>query len=102
MDKLAAAYKQVKVGDPFEKGVLCGPLHNQSAAKKYKEAIELIKSHNGKIVIGGNTIKPPQGLEGGFYVEPTIACVDKNFPGLKQEVFVPILNVVKFTVNSMH
>lgn len=37
--RLISAYKQVKIGNPLEKGNLCGPLHTTAAVEAYKEAI---------------------------------------------------------------
>ena len=37
--RLKSAYKQVKIGNPLEKGNLCGPLHTTAAVEAYKEAI---------------------------------------------------------------
>ena len=39
MKRLTSAYKQVKIGDPLEKGNLCGPLHTTAAVESYKAAI---------------------------------------------------------------
>jgi hypothetical protein len=38
------AYKQVKIGNPLEKGILCGPLHTQSAVKEFTQGLETIKT----------------------------------------------------------
>ena len=54
LERLVAAYKQVKIGDPLEKGVLCGPVHSQQGVKIYREGIEKIKAEHGKILVGGN------------------------------------------------
>jgi len=40
IERLKKAYKQVKVGDPLDEGVLCGPLHTKEAVEIYKKALE--------------------------------------------------------------
>ena len=44
LDQLLDVYKQVKVGNPLEKGTLLGPLHTSSSRKNFEKGIEIIKS----------------------------------------------------------
>lgn len=44
LDQLLDAYKQVKIGNPLEKGTLLGPLHTSTSRKNFEKGIELIKS----------------------------------------------------------
>jgi len=88
--KLVSAYKSVKIGDPLEAGVLCGPLHTKSAIKEYTEGIETAVKQGGKILYGGKVLK-----RSGNFVEPTIVAIDANAPCVKEELFVPVLYVMK-------
>jgi aldehyde dehydrogenase family 7 protein A1 len=36
VERLVKAYTSVKIGDPLEKGTLCGPLHNKAAVDVYR------------------------------------------------------------------
>ncbi|GLD93301.1 hypothetical protein PINS_up001893 [Pythium insidiosum] len=89
--RLLAAYKTVKVGNPLEDGVLCGPLHNTQAVKNYVDGIKTIKEQGGKILIGGKTIDGP-----GHFVEPTIVSITHDAPIVQKEIFAPIMYVLKF------
>jgi aldehyde dehydrogenase family 7 member A1 len=40
---LIKAYSKVKIGDPSEKGVLCGPLHSKTSVKIFEEAVKAAK-----------------------------------------------------------
>lgn len=44
LDQLVGVYKQVKVGDPLEKGTLVGPLHTQVSRENFVKGISTIKS----------------------------------------------------------
>lgn len=44
LDKLVGVYKQVKVGDPLEKGTLVGPLHTRASRENFEKGIAIIKS----------------------------------------------------------
>ncbi len=53
---LVAAYQSVKIGDPWEDGVLMGPLINQQAVQTMMAAVESARQQGGKVLCGGNPI----------------------------------------------
>ena len=75
VERMVAAYKTIKSGNPLEEGVLLGPLHSKMAVQQYKEGIEAIKKQGGKILLGGN-VKPGDGN----FVEPTIVEISPTAP----------------------
>ncbi|OAY64218.1 aldehyde dehydrogenase family 7 member B4 [Ananas comosus] len=91
VDQLVEVYKQVKIGDPLEKGTLLGPLHTPAAKENFTRGIQVIKSQGGKILVGGFHIES----EGNF-VEPTIVEISPSAPVVKEELFGPVLYVMKF------
>ncbi|XP_046856803.1 alpha-aminoadipic semialdehyde dehydrogenase-like [Xenia sp. Carnegie-2017] len=91
VERLTNAYKQVKIGDPLDSSVLCGPLHNENALELYQRAIKEIVSNGGNIVTGGNVLDRP-----GYYVEPTIVTgLSHDTEIVQRETFAPILYVLK-------
>ena len=44
LNQLTGVYKQVKIGDPLEKGTLVGPLHTRASKENFEKGIEIIKS----------------------------------------------------------
>lgn len=44
VEQLLEAYKQVKIGDPLEKGTLLGPLHTRASTENFEKGIKVIKS----------------------------------------------------------
>nr|KAJ0205988.1 hypothetical protein LSAT_V11C500277690 [Lactuca sativa] len=91
VDKLLEAYKQVKVGDPLENGTLLGPLHTKASRENFEKGIKVIKSQGGKILTGGSVIES----EGNF-VQPTIVEISPSADVVKEELFGPVLYVLKF------
>ncbi|GMQ08125.1 hypothetical protein CsSME_00051998 [Camellia sinensis var. sinensis] len=91
LDQLLKVYKQVKIGDPLEKGTLLGPLHTRTSREKFEKGMEIIKSQGGKILTGGSVIES----EGNF-VHPTIVEISPNAAVVKEELFAPVLYVMKF------
>ncbi|KAF4363578.1 hypothetical protein F8388_002119 [Cannabis sativa] len=80
LDQLVGVYKQVKIGDPLEEGTLVGPLHTQGSRENY----------GGKILTGGSIVES----EGNF-VEPTIVEISSSASVVKEELFAPVLYVMK-------
>ncbi|KAG5228840.1 aldehyde dehydrogenase family [Salix suchowensis] len=79
LDQLLDVYKQVKIGNPLEKGTLLD------------HCILLNQGRGGKILIGGSVIES----EGNF-VQPTIVEISPNADVVKEELFAPVLYVMKF------
>lgn len=92
VEKLANAYAQVRVGDPWDSDTLYGPLHTKQAVQMFLGAVEQAKQEGGKVVYGGKVIERP-----GNYVEPTIVTgLPHDSHIVHTETFAPILYVLKF------
>ncbi|XP_043719410.1 aldehyde dehydrogenase family 7 member A1 [Telopea speciosissima] len=91
LDQLLGVYKQVKIGNPLEQGTLLGPLHTGASRENFEKGIEIIKSQGGKILTGGSVIESD-----GNFVEPTIIEISSDAAVVKEELFAPVLYVMKF------
>ncbi len=89
MEKLIAAYRQVRIGDPSDPGTLMGPLIDENAVENMLRGLETIQEQSGKILTGGKRLQ-------GCYVEPTIVQAPPGMPMLKEELFAPVLYVIEF------
>ncbi|GJN33884.1 hypothetical protein PR202_gb22512 [Eleusine coracana subsp. coracana] len=93
LDQLVEVYKQVRIGDPLEAGTLLGPVHTPGSKENFLKGIQTIKSQGGKILIGGSAIES----EGNF-IQPTIVEISSSASVVKEELFGPVLYVMKFQV----
>jgi aldehyde dehydrogenase (NAD+) len=91
LDHLVHAYRTIKIGDPWEDGVLMGPLINERAIASMQAALEAARQQGGAIVQGGRRLDRP-----GFFVEPTIVHAPRSLPIMQQETFAPILYVLSY------
>jgi aldehyde dehydrogenase (NAD+) len=89
--RLVQAYRQVRIGDPLEPGVLMGPLIDAQAVKAFQSAIEEAKREGGQVLCGGRVLERP-----GFFVEPTIIRAENRWPVVQRETFGPILYVMTY------
>jgi aldehyde dehydrogenase (NAD+) len=90
-DRLAAAYKQVRIGDPMVEGTLMGPLIDELSVKMYTDAIEQIKAQGGEILAGGEVLDGP-----GHFVTPALVKANPGMAICRHETFAPILYVFEY------
>jgi aldehyde dehydrogenase (NAD+) len=90
--RLAAAYADVKIGDPLQAGVLMGPLVAPQAVDDMFAAIEQAKADGGRVVAGGRR-RPDIGPN---FVEPTIIRMPAQTDIVRRETFAPILYVLEY------
>lgn len=98
-EKLVAAYKQLRVGDPLDEANHVGPLIDKDAVKMYQEAIERCKEEGGKFIVEGGVLEG-SGFESGCYVKPCIAEVEPGFQVVQHETFAPILYLMRYKTFS--
>ncbi len=89
--RLVAAYRSVKIGDPWEDGVLMGPLINQQAVEAMMTALDQARSQGGEVVYGGHRLERP-----GYFVEPTIVRASPDMAIVGEETFAPILYLMTY------
>jgi aldehyde dehydrogenase (NAD+) len=94
-DKLIAAYKQLRIGDPLDQNNHIGPLIDKDAVKMYIDAIEKCKAEGGNFIVDGGMVDGP-GYESGCYVKPCIAEAKPGFNIVQHETFAPILYLLKY------
>ncbi|MCA9679145.1 MAG: aldehyde dehydrogenase family protein [Kofleriaceae bacterium] len=89
-DRVVAAYRTVRIGDPLERGTLMGPLIGADAVEAYRRAIAAAIAQGGEVRCGGKVVDGP-----GWFVEPTVirAPAQADFPIAHDETFAPILYV---------
>ncbi|MBN2499775.1 MAG: aldehyde dehydrogenase family protein [Anaerolineales bacterium] len=91
-DKLVAATKEIKVGDPTTRGITMGPVINQSAYNDFKSYAEEL-SQSGNILAGGK-VRLDDAMGQGYFCEPTIVGdLPIEHRLWKHEMFVPIVTL---------
>ena len=94
IEMLKAMASQVKLGDPADPDTGMGPLISAVQRERVLAYIEQGKADGNSLVYGGNI---PQGLDRGFFVEPTIFDCPSNSTAIAQEeIFGPVVSVIGF------
>lgn len=94
-DRLLAALNTLRIGDPRDEHVLCGPLIDKAAFDAFQRAIAVAREQGGQLLCGGERILRDVP-DGGYYVTPAVIAIAPDAPILQQETFAPILYVVRF------
>jgi acyl-CoA reductase-like NAD-dependent aldehyde dehydrogenase len=91
----AAAAEKARPGDPFEEGTRIGPLVSEAQVKRVREYIEKGEKEGAKLVAGG--AEPPEGLDHGYFVRPTVFSeVKPDMTIAQEEIFGPVLSIIPY------
>ncbi|SET12124.1 aldehyde dehydrogenase family protein [Paenibacillus sp. NFR01] len=85
----------LKTGNPWDEDTVIGPL---AGAKQYEQVQRYIRLglEEGAELIGGGE-GHPEGLEGGYYVKPTVfAGVKPEMTIAREEIFGPVLSILTY------
>ena len=90
-EKLIAAYKQVKIGDPLLPETLMGPLIDSNAIDNFTEAVKIAKELGAEVLYGGTILD-----SNGNYINPTIIKADNSWKIVQEETFSSILYLMTY------
>ena len=91
----AAVLEHVKVGDPLEEGTTLGPLVSETQRERVRDYIRKGKEEGAKMVAGGD--EPPEGLDRGYFVKPTVFSeVKPDMTIAQEEIFGPVLSIIPY------
>jgi aldehyde dehydrogenase (NAD+) len=93
VEALASSFGQTRVGDPFDENSQLGPLVSQRQRDRVLGYIAKGVEEGATLATGGGR---PDGLDRGYYVEPTVfGNVDNGSTIGREEIFGPVLAVIK-------
>ena len=94
LDKLAARAEKIKIGAPMDPESEMGPIGNFKQLEIIEKNIKLTVEQGGKIKCGGK--RHPFSNEGYYFPPTIIECNNHNLPTAENELFGPVLSVMKF------
>ncbi len=94
-DLAVAAASGLTPADPITGSSLLGPLVSATQLQRVRDYITKGIDEGARLICGGVT--PPEGLEQGFYVQPTIFSDVRNDMTIAQEeIFGPVLSIIPY------
>ena len=95
LNKISNKAKNIKIGPPMNEETQMGPLATLNQLKNIQEKIKQTIQQGGKLITGG---EKPKEINQGWYFKPTIIeCDHHNLPVAENELFGPVLSVMKFS-----
>ncbi len=94
VEKLSAAVAAMPIGLPDDPAAMIGPLISEKQRDRVEGYIKKGVEDGARIVTGGGR---PEGLDGGWFVQPTVfADVDNSTTIAQEEIFGPVLAVIPY------
>ncbi|MGW0024259.1 L-piperidine-6-carboxylate dehydrogenase [Rhodococcus sp. NPDC003383] len=91
--RIATAYSGLRIGNPFDDGVLVGPLISGRAYEAMCKALERAELDGGVRVTGGERVESPGE---SIYVSPALVRMPAQTEVVREETFAPILYVLTY------
>ena len=92
VEALSAAFKKIRVGDPFDAQSQMGPLAMRRQRDRVENFIKIGKEEGATLAAGGGR---PSHLNRGFYIEPTVfGNVSNQSTIAREEIFGPVVSVI--------
>lgn len=89
---MAEAFRQIKVGDPFDTSTGMGPLAMKRQRDRVESYIQKGYSEGAKLLTGGGR---PASLDRGYFIEPTVfGNVDNKMTIAREEIFGPVVSII--------
>lgn len=96
MEKFLTLAKTARMGDPSNMDTQVGPVTTRAQYRKILKYIDIAKGEGAKCVMGGGPAERPECGD-GWFIEPTVFTnVTNNMRIAQQEVFGPVLSVIRF------
>jgi aldehyde dehydrogenase (NAD+) len=103
MDEMKRIIKQavqaLKVGNPADSDTALGPIVTEKQYNRVQGYIRKGIEEGAEVLIGGEG--PPQGLEAGYFVKPTVFVnVTNDMTIAREEIFGPVLSIISYKTEA--
>lgn len=96
VDRMIERAKKIKVGPGWEENSQVGAIVSKAQMERILEYIEIGKQEGATLALGGKRLTE-NGLDRGFFIEPTIFTdVTPNMRIVREEIFGPVVVIQKF------
>lgn len=94
VEAMAATVKAIRVGDPYAKDTMMGPLSMKRQLERVQRYVATGQAEGAQLVAGGSR---PASPSRGYFFEPTIfGHVDNRSTIAQEEIFGPVASVITY------
>ena len=95
IERVIERTKAIKIGHPLDPNTMMGAQASNDQFEKILNYIQIGKEEGCEVLTGGDQAYN-EGLEGGYYVQPTILKGNNKMRVFQEEIFGPVLCVTTF------
>ncbi len=95
LERVVERTKAIKLGHPMEATTMMGAQASNDQYEKILNYIEIGKEEGCEVLTGGGAAHI-EGLEGGYYIQPTILKGNNKMRVFQEEIFGPVVCVTPF------
>lgn len=95
MERVIERTKAIKLGHPLDPNTMMGAQASNDQYEKILNYISLGKEEGCEVLAGGKTAYN-EGLDGGYYIQPTILKGNNKMRVFQEEIFGPVVCVTTF------
>ncbi|MGO4913114.1 aldehyde dehydrogenase family protein [Leeuwenhoekiella sp. W20_SRS_FM14] len=95
LERVVDRTKAIKLGHPLSPDTMMGAQASNDQYEKILNYISIGKEEGAEVLCGGESAYN-EGLEGGFYIQPTILKGNNKMRVFQEEIFGPVLCVTSF------
>jgi len=95
MDRCIARTRAITGGNPLDPATMLGAQASNDQYEKILSYIDIGKQEGAEVLTGGGA-RTVEGLEDGYYIEPTIFRGTNDMRIFQEEIFGPVVSVTTF------
>ncbi|MEM6395539.1 MAG: aldehyde dehydrogenase family protein [Bacteroidota bacterium] len=95
VEQFVERVKAIKLGHPMDPDTMMGAQASNDQYEKILNYIEIGKEEGCEVLAGGKAAYV-EGLEGGYYIEPTILKGNNKMRVFQEEIFGPVVCITSF------
>ena len=96
MERIVERTKMIKVGHPLEEDTMVGAQASNDQYQKILSYLDIGKQEGAEVLCGGGPYQLNNGLESGYYIQPTIFKGHNKMRIFQEEIFGPVTSVTTF------
>ena len=96
MDRAIARVKKIKQGHPLDMSTMLGAQASNDQLEKILSYFDIGRQEGAKVLTGGKRADLGGEIGEGYYVEPTVLEGHNKMRVFQEEIFGPVVSVVKF------
>ena len=94
MERVLERVKAIKQGNSLQMSTMLGAQASTEQMEKIISYLKLGKEEGAEVLIGGGEASMDDGLENGYYIQPTIFKGNNKMRVFQEEIFGPVLSLV--------